>query len=356
MSEEEEPAVAVDAMAEPESAAVPRDGSDARQGGEPAARAEGAAPVPVPGDWRARARRWAFAVVPLVGVLELLAHAKEVSGTVPESDWRAARAAVAEIAKPTDLVIFAPTWTEPLGREAFGDELAGFDREARPDESRFPRAIEVGIRGKHRRELAGWKTLGERRVGAITITTLENPQPATLLDDLLLHAAPGKMSVTRVDGGQSVECPWVHTATQAGGLGAGPAVPGDRFACPGGNFVGLSMIHALDHSPRRCLFAPPGGGSSVLRVRFTGVTFGDALHGHGGLQNEAERSKTGAPVTLTWKHEDRVIGRLVHQDGEGWKGFELGTPELKGQKGDLVAEITSPSGNRRQYCFEADTR
>ena len=303
--------------------------------------------------------RWGFAIVPAVGLFELLAHAKQVAGTTPEKDWDAARVAVAKIAAPTDLVLFAPLWADPIGREHFGDALADVTRTARPDESRFPRAIEVSIRGKHRPELEGWKRVAREEVGAITITTLENPHPAHVIDDLLTHAsgdATRGMSVHRIDGGRETDCPWTQTATQAGGLGAGPAVPGERFACPGGSFVGISVIHALDHSPRRCFFAPPGGGSSVLRVRFANVAFGDALHGHAGLQNEAERDKTGAPVTLTWKMGEQVIGKLVHHDGEGWKGWELGTPELSGQKGDLVAEIASTSGNRRHFCFEADTR
>jgi hypothetical protein len=320
---------------------------------------EVSAPASAPhGATRARLlfARWGFAIVPAVGLLELLAHAKQVASTVPEKDWDAARVAVEKIAAPTDLVLFAPLWTDPIGREHFGDALADVTRTARPDESRFPRAIEVSIRGKHRPELEGWKSVAREKVGAITITTLENPHPVHVIDDLLTHASPGGMSVHRIDGGRDTDCPWTQTATQAGGLGAGPAVPGERFACPGGNFVGISVIHALDHSPRRCFFAPPGGGSSVLRVRFANVAFGDALHGHAGLQNEAERDKTGAPVTLTWKVGERVIGKLVHHDGEGWRGWELATPELKGQKGDLVAEITSSSGNRRHFCFEADTQ
>jgi hypothetical protein len=53
---------------------------------------------------------------------------------------------------------------------------------------------------------------------------------------------------------------------------------------------------------------------------------------------------------------------VVHNDGDGWKPFELDTRDLaeaakaSGGKADLVADIESPSGERRMYCFEADTR
>ncbi|CAN5903387.1 hypothetical protein BH11MYX4_BH11MYX4_54950 [soil metagenome] len=101
---------------------------------------------------------WALAAVPLIGVVELVLHVKQTtSDLVPASDWAAARDAVKAEAKPDDLVIFAPFWVDPIGREQLGDELAGLRREARPDESRFARAFEVGIRGAHRPELEGWK-------------------------------------------------------------------------------------------------------------------------------------------------------------------------------------------------------
>jgi hypothetical protein len=302
-------------------------------------------------------KKWGFALVPFAGLLELTAHLVQTTeGVVPAAEWKAARDVVAKKVRPTDLVVFAPAWTDPLGREYFGKDLATLEREARPDETRFPRAIEVSIRGKHRAELAGWRLIERERVGAFTIGTYDNPAPAKLFDDLLAHASPQAMSVTRVDGGHETACPWQHGVTQSGGLGFGPPVPGDKFACPGGGFIGVSVLHALDHSPRRCFFAPPSGGGSSLRVRFLGVTFGGVIHGHHGLQAEAERMKNGPPVTLTFSVGGRPIGTVVHNDGMGWAGFELPTPELSGQNGDLVAEIASTGGNRRHYCFEADTR
>ena len=320
----------------------------------PAAHAAPMAPIAriLREDWR----KWAFAIVPIWGIFELIAHAKQTRSVVPESDWKDAKAAVVAIAQPNDLVLFAPTWSDPLGREWFGDDVASIAREARPDESRFARAIEVSIRGKHRAEIAGWTRGDSKRVGAITITTYENPAPVKVIDDLLDHDGPSGMRVQRIDAGREGECGWIQSTPQTGGLGFGPTVPGHRFACGGGNFVGISIIHDMDNAPRRCFFAPPGGGSSVLRVRFTNVAFGQALHGHVGMAQFAERDLVGTPVTLAWKVGEKSLGRIVHNDGDGWKGFELATADLAGQHGDLIAEITSASGSHRHYCFEADTR
>ena len=305
-------------------------------------------------DWR----KWAFLAVPAVGVLELGMHVWQTTlGVVPEADWKAAREVVTKKAQPSDLIVFAPTWTDPLGREFLKDDLATLEREARPDESRFPRAIELSIRGKHRAELAGWRSVGKEKVGAITITTLENPAPVTLSDDLLAHAALGSMSVERVDGDRASPCPWSRGAPQAGSLGAGPTIPGDTFVCPGGGFLGVSVIFAMDNTPRRCFFAPPLGGPSVMRVRFANVLFGQVLHGHHALAQFAERSRTGTPITLLFRAEGQSLGKVVHQDGDGWKPFELDTRDLAGKRGELIAEITTSSGGgQRHYCFEADTR
>ena len=295
-------------------------------------------------------RRWAFAAIPAAGLLELGAHAAQVASVAPERDWNAARDYVATQAKEEDLVAFAPSWADPIGRQRFGPEMATIEREARADESRFPRAFEVAIRGAHVSGLRGWRRAGERRFGGVTVTTWENPAPVRVIDDLVSAVGPER---TRVSFGDR-DCPFVHTSPQSGGLGFGPAVPADRFACPGGAFVGVSVVADLDYVPRRCIYAPPANGG-VLRVRFAGVRFGRSLYGHHALYVEAERTKQGAPVTIAFSVGSAVVGSVVHRDGDGWKPFELDTAEMAGRQGDLTAEITS-SGDRRMYCFEVTTR
>lgn len=306
-------------------------------------------------DWKSRllgARRWAFAVVPAVGLVELGAHAVQTRPPAPEADWLAARAYVTAQAKPGDLVAFAPNWVDPVGRERFGPAVATLEREARADETRFPRALEVSIRGAHLPAFDGWKRTAEQSFGRVTVTTWENPAPAAVIDDLVSMVDPQRLHVSRGD----AECGFSHGAPQSGNLGFGPAIPGDHFACPGGGFVGASVVADLDYVPHRCIYAPPPGGGMPVRLRFDAVRFGRTLHGHHALYVEAERDRKGAPVTLTFKSGDSTIGSVVHHDGEGWKPFEFDTSALAGQTAELRVEIASPSGDRRQYCFEADTR
>jgi len=300
---------------------------------------------------------WALAAVPLIGAVELVLHIKQTTrDVVGDEDWIAARDAVKAEAKPSDLVVFAPFWADPLGRKWFGDELAGIKREARPDETRFPRAIEVGIRGAHRAELEGWKKSSERQVGKITIGVYENPTPVKVLTDLTDLVAPERMTVSRVESGAETACTWQRGPGQPGGLGVpqGPAIPGAKFSCAGGGYVGLAVLHALDHQPHLCIFATPPGTSGVLRIKLPNVTFGAALHGHSGVQWVNERTPSAERIEVAFSAFDRPIGTNVHRVGAGWTGFEFPTPELVGKRGELVAEISGSP--QRAYCFEADTR
>lgn len=304
---------------------------------------------------------WALCAVPLVGVVELALHVKQTTmDVVPESDWEAAREAIKGEVKPDDLVIFAPFWADPIGREHFGDELAGLDREARPDETRFARAFEVGIRGMHRPELEGWKKASERHVGKITIGIYENPAPAKPIFDLVkaLATRPDRAIVTRVDNDRESPCTFQRGMGQAGGLGVpqGIGVPPDKFMCGSGGWVGIAVLHALDHHPHLCIFATPSGPTSTVRIKFPDVPFGGAIHGHTGIQWVNERTPAPADrMLVTFVSQGRSLGTSVHKVGVGWNLFEHPTPELAGKTAELVAEVSS-SGPPRPFCFEADTR
>jgi hypothetical protein len=300
-------------------------------------------------------KSWAFAAVPLIGIVELGAHIAQVRGVTPDSDWAAAKAAVESQAKADDLVAFAPRWVDPIGREHFGGDLATLEREAPGDVTRFPRAFEVSIRGGHEEDLSRWKKTNEQTFGAITVSTLENPGYHATLDDLVADLNPQQVSVSRADPNGETPCNWVVAGAQTGNLGFGPTIPAQRFDCAGSH-VGVSVVADMDYYPHRCIYAPPPGGNAVLRIKFANVLFGDVLHGNHGLYVEAERSRTGAPVSITFSVGDKKIGKATHNDGDSWKGFEFSTGDIKGQRGDLVAEISSANGNRRMYCFEAITR
>ena len=201
--------------------------------------------------------------------------------------------------------------------------------------------------------------LSERTSGKVTVRLRENPAPVHVLSDLVTLFGPD-VKVTRTGGGKhggggEESCSWQHGRAQTGSLGFGPAVPGDKATCEGGGMAGLTVLPALDYSARRCLEATPLGDGAALHLHFPQVVFGKQLHGHHGIYVEAERHKTGAPVTVVFSHGGQTLGRANHRDGDGWSGFTLDTSALAGQTGDLDVEVESAEANRK-YCFEADTR
>jgi len=293
--------------------------------------------------------------VPLVSVIELVLHVKQTSSdVVPESDWELARDAVKPELQPNDLVVFAPFWADPLGRRAFGHEIATMKREGRSDVRRFARAFEVSIRGAHDEELASWKKVKETKHGAVTVSLLENPAYTQVIDDVLDMVSPDRLTVSRVDNGVEQACSFQRGSSQGGStvVPQGLLVPADKFVCQGGH-VGISVLHGLDHHPHVCLYATPMQGASV-RMKFSNVTFGPSLHGHSGIQWLVERTPNPEKVAVAFSALDRPIGTHYHKVGAGWVGFELPTPELDGKKADLVAEIAPSS--QRQFCFEVTTR
>ena len=301
-------------------------------------------------------RLYLILIVPAVGLLEFGAHLVQIHSGPRDDDWRAAKTFIESQVKPDDLVAVAPRWAEPLAGMHLGPELLTMDRAARPDESRFPRALEVNMRGAHLPAFAGWAREGEQRFGDLAVTTWRNPSPAHVIVDLVAALGPQTAAVSYVDGDREAACPYGRGSPISGGLGFGPTIPAERFDCRGrGMVVGVTIVADLDYHPRRCIYAPaPSRGA--LRIRFSNVRFGTVLHGFHGLDAEAERHRQGADVTLKISAGDTWTSSVIHRDGEGWKAFELGTDELAGKTEDLIFEVASPGGEGRKYCFTADTR
>lgn len=303
-------------------------------------------------------RRWAFVVVPAVGIVELVLHLQQTHSVVPDRHFADAAQSIEKELKPDDLVLFAPKWVDPVGREMAGPNIMTMARSAHPDETRFARAFELSIRGEHRPEVAGWQKTEERQFGGVTVTVLTNPSHAVVKDDLVRHLTPDQATAYRVDLGSGMEQPCAYNVgpTQSGGVyyPFGPATPGARWNC-NGTFAGVSVIQDLEHDPRQCILAPTVGPGGALRIKFANITFGNSVHGHHSLHYDSERHATGEIVSLVFKSGDKNIGRAEHRVGTGWTGFELSTQELAGQRGELTVDVISRS-QLRQYCFEADTR
>jgi hypothetical protein len=301
--------------------------------------------------------RFLWLLLPIAGLVELLAFVHDARSAPRLGEWQALRAEVAKLKGPTDLLVVAPEWTDPLARAAFGDELMPVADEARPDVSAYPRAIEVDELGASAPELAGWAVQSEHTSGRFRIRIRANPAPAHILFSFLDQARPPFLEVSDRANDAERPCPFTgHAAVSAGGLHGHLAFPRQRYNCGGEEFfVGVTILDDQEYRPRRCLWAHPRG-QDTLRLSFTNVPIGQKIHGYAGLSYFLLRDGAHEPVTLTARVNGEQVGRYLHRDEWGWHGFEFDTSRFAGQSAAVEFDVHSDDSSDRQFCFYADSR
>lgn len=307
--------------------------------------------------------RWRFAalLVPIVALIELISQGVTQARVPKDAHWRAAATYLRSHRHPGDLVTSAPLWTDPLARQYFADMIPLADA-ARPDATRYRRALVATLRGRENPDLRGWRETARRDFGPITVRTLENPSPVTLRYDLIEHLHPPDAEAFRVAGESSTPCDWrTGNFVAGGGLGQGALASPDRFSCSpeGWNYIGLTIIEDMEHRGRRCIWSHPIQGGAMV-TRFRDVPVGRVFHGHHGIAYEAERGddlgNQGGPVELRVLIDDTEAGRSIHRDGDGWKGFEIDTRAWANTTRQLTIEVRAEATGMRHYCFEGDLR
>ncbi len=302
--------------------------------------------------------KYAFALVPLVALWELVAHAMIVRSAPKETDWRSARDWIARERRTGDLVASAPLWTDPLARWHLGDLIPVRDA-ARADATTYARAFVATIRGGEHPDFRGWSVERSQRFGAVDVRVLRNPSQARPLYDFYDHLHEAQ--VFRVEQGNPRPCPLTQgMPVTGGGLHQGPLAGPDRFQCgEGWNHVSRIYIEDLGHRGRRCIWSHPVV-DVPMRTVFPSVTMGDTIYGYHGIAYQAERGgdrgEVGADITITVRVGDREVGRDVHHDGEGWKNFRFDTRAFRGTTQQVTFEATMPAARAAHYCFTGDAR
>lgn len=303
--------------------------------------------------------RWLWLLLPFAGLAELALAVRDARSAPRIEEWQALRAQIQDLKRPSDLLVVAPEWADPLARYAFGDALMPIADLARPDVSGYARAVEVDALGESAPELEGWRVREERRTGRFTLRVRENPQHAPSLASLLDRARPPLLQVDSLAGdAESEACHFTERARlTAGGLHGHLAFPRERYQCRGGeeHFVGISLLDDQDYRPRRCLFADPRPGES-LRLSFKQVPIGRKLSGYAGLSYFIFRDGRHGPVTLTARVGAETVGRYVHEDATGWHGFSFDTSRFAGESRDIELTISSADPYERHFCFYAATK
>ncbi len=297
--------------------------------------------------------------MPALGLLELGLQLYFSQRAPEPADWVALRPVVERLAVDRPLIVVAPEWAEPSARHALGDALMPLAHVARPDESGFAHALELGTLGASSPLLEGWALRAEERHGAFRVRRYQNPRFEPVLFDFVSQIEAGAARVSTASAKGEKPCPYTTSARVTNGdLHGHPTFPARRHACPGGGewfFVGATVVEDEGYRPRRCAWAHPSD-AGPLTIRFEDVPLGKRIRGHGALPYWFERESHGAPIELVVSVDGEPLGEWRHEDGQGWKAFEFSTEARAGQRAMVELAIRSRRAWRREFCFEASVR
>ncbi len=300
-----------------------------------------------------RAAPLAWIALLAVAATELLTHVTVRSRVASQQDWEAAAAFVREHWREGDLALAAPAWADPLLRRHLGDVLRLRDV-ARSDLAGYRRLWSLSQRGHRPTEAPEGLPELRRQFGRLLVERWRLDAPR-LAFDFVAHVEQAR--VARLASGREQVCRWRRVPPSGtGGLGRGPYRPERHATCPGGAWVGATVVEDLSLRLRRCVLQPPLG--VPLAVTFEDVPLeGGQLVAYAGLYHRDERKGEGPPITLRVLLEGREIARMVHRDGDGWKRM-VSEPLPEGGRGTFrfVVEGKKPRGRSRRFCWAASVQ
>lgn len=296
--------------------------------------------------------------LPVVSLVELLAHRHFREVAPGPDDWQRVEAELVALHRPADLVTVAPRWADPLLRQLVGDRLMPLEILGRADDETLGRVVELSFGDARTSQFADWSELEQRESGPFTIRVLDNPRRETARMRLIDRVRPGLLRVFEGPSGDPQICSYTSVGrVSAGGLGGNPTFVAKRFACPSGepHLVAVTTIDDQDFAPRRCIWAHPSAVGPMTLV-FRDVWLGDKLVGHAGLPWLLSRDGSGTPMHLAARFEGEPIGSIVVVDTQGWIRFEWATPAHRDERGDLELTVSSAHPDNRRFCFTLESR
>ena len=294
---------------------------------------------------------WVWVLIAGLAVFELVARPLIHAAIPSDESWEAASAFVRARHEPTDRLVAAPSWADPIVRSHLGD-LLSLRAAAPSDLAGIDRVWEISIRGATTRDepAALEEHFDGVRVRMWPVSTDE------VLYDFVENIENAEVELVGTDGSKA--CPWMSARPSGGGLGHGPMTPSKRFVCDPRRpwlWVGATVLQDLELQPRRCIWQHPAGTDPV-RVTFPDAPLGERLVVRGGIDYNSERRRVHGPVTLRVWIDGRLAGELVHHDGDGWSGIDLDTSELGFDRAEVRFETSARDPTARLFCWSASSQ
>jgi hypothetical protein len=280
----------------------------------------------------------------LTGLLCLLFHARLPSQLVAEDDYRQVASTLSAEARPGDVLLLQPWWTErarlfaPDGLPVIGylgsdgDPLTAYSRVWVLSQPSLPRS---DVAGFEQAFLPGRVPLGEARVsGNLSLRLYRNDRRRSILFSAADAFASARVYLEAQ--GQRRDCPF----------------DGRAHRCPGGIYVAQEW-HELKFQPRHCLYMRAPGGPVRLVAEFPDVPAGDKLSLEGGVIWEHASSHGPNVTTLHFGVDDAVTGQTVLDLAvpPGLEGAQRTETKLA-NAATLKLWVESERPDSRESCFD----
>lgn len=248
----------------------------------------------------------ALAIV-AIAAWEVVAARHDATSVPGDEDWRKAGEYVRAQFQPGDLIVFAPEWTDPIGRMVLGDRLTIAD-EARMDAAKYGRIWELSIRGARAPETAGLVPVASTVAGGVEVRRYERTPVKVLADvrDLLASAKTG---------------------------------------------AAHRELAEVGFRPHDCLEVTPVPGRPGT-ITFPQMPLGTKLVGYVGLADVFTRRDIRAPAHFAVAIGGREVASVTPGVEDGWVRFEAATTPGPAD----VSFTISADAPQRLVCFAAEAR
>lgn len=251
----------------------------------------------------------------LAALYSMVAVCNADHATASPEAWLEVASAVRGERQEGELIVFAPSWIDPVGRQYLGDQM-DIDMAARMDAARYSGVWEVSLDGARAPEARGLKSDSSRRAGPLRLR--HYPQvPVNVLYDFTANWREGKAS--------------------------GPMQGRPNLS-----------LEEVGFEPHRCIKVVPRPDETAI-VTFSNVPLGRSIVGYVGLADIFTRRDIRDPGRLAVLVDGKLGVSVTAGIDDGWKRFEVPTP---GGSGDVEFRLTAVGAEARdrRICFAAEAR
>jgi len=265
------------------------------------------------------ARGFAGALIPaclvIAAALYSIVIVRRSGDVATPTQWRAVAKSVRAARKPTELIVFAPAWIDPVGREYLGDQMS-IAMAARMDSARFSGIWEVSAYGGRSRESEGLRVLSTEHIGALTLRHYEQTPVGITFD---------------------FTDKW-------------------RDGIPSGALQGRPTLRLeeVGFEPHRCIKVIPLPGQTA-HLHFKDVKLGTSIVGYVGLADVFTRRDIRDPGKLIVSVDGEEKTSVLAGVDDGWQRFVVPTTPGKGDV-EFSLEAVGPKARDRRICFAAQAR